>query len=124
MITRTQKYLLSKLPAKFQANITVTEDGCWLWSKNINRNGYGRIYVANGKGNGKREVAHKHIYKLLHGEYDEKLLLDHVYCKHRNCCNPTHVEPVTPQNNVHRGSAVLMKKKLKFKGRSAEIAKV
>lgn len=108
MITRTQMYLFSKLPGKFQANITINTDGCWLWSKNMNRNGYGRVYVPGGK----REVAHKFIYKLLHGEYNESLLLDHVYCKHRNCCNPTHVEPVTNQQNVHRGTATLFKKNI------------
>lgn len=111
MITRTQQYLFNKLPARFQKNIEITSDGCWLWTKNINGTGYGRICV----GGNKREVAHKHIYKMLYGEYPDDRVLDHVYCNHRNCCNPTHVEPVTQQHNVHRGNAVLLKKKPKFK---------
>lgn len=111
MITKTQQYLLSKLPDKLMKHILVIESGCWLWQVNINFKGYGRVYIPGGK----REAAHKFIYKLLNGNYDESLLLDHVYCKHRNCCNPTHVEPVTVQQNVHRGSAILIKKKQKFR---------
>lgn len=108
MITKTQKYLLSKLPAKIQKNIKVISNGCWLYTKNINGMGYGRVNI--GK---KRIVAHKFIYKFLNGNYDDKLKLDHVYCKHRNCCNPAHVEPVTQKQNVHRGKATLFKKKVK-----------
>ena len=112
MITRTQQHLFNKLPVKLQRNIVVNENGCWLWQTNINGTGYGRVSIPKSR---KREVAHKFIYKLLHGEYDEALLLDHVYCTSRQCCNPTHVEPVTHQNNVHRGNAVLIKKQPKFK---------
>ncbi len=39
-------------------------------------------------------------------------LLDHIYsakyCS-RACCNPTHVSPVTPKQNTHRGKAILFK---------------
>ena len=110
MITKTQQYLLSKLPDKLMKHIKVISNGCWLWQVNINRNGYGRNYD-----NKKRHMAHITIYKLLKGAYPEGLLLDHVYCPHRNCCNPTHLSPVTVQHNNNRGSAVLFKKIPKFK---------
>lgn len=107
MINKLQKYFLNQLPTKFLKNIVIELDtGCWLWQVNINRNGYGRIYH-----DGKRRMAHIFMYKLFKGSYKEGLLLDHVYCKHRNCCNPTHLSPVTAQQNTHRGNAVLMKKK-------------
>jgi len=111
MITKTQQYLLNKLPKKLLKHIVVElSSGCWLWQVNINRNGYGRNYE-----NKKRHMAHITIYKLLKGAYPEGLLLDHVYCKHRNCCNPTHLSPVTVQHNTNRGSGYLFKKIAKFK---------
>lgn len=60
-------------------------------------------------------MSHITVYKLLKGEYEKGLLLDHVYCPHRNCCNPTHLSPITVQQNTNRGSAVLFKKIPKFK---------
>jgi len=105
MITKTQLYLLSKLSDKLKQHILVSPNGCWLWQVNINRNGYGRCYAE-----GKRHMIHIFIYKLLKGRYQDGLLLDHVYCDHRNCCNPTHLSPVTPKVNVHRGKAILLKK--------------
>ena len=104
MITKTQQYLLNKLSNKLKQHIIVDENSCWLWQVNINRNGYGRIYAE-----GKRSMAHIFIYKLLKGGYRKDLKLDHVYCIHRNCCNPTHLSPVTSKVNAHRGKAILYK---------------
>jgi len=109
MITKTQQYLLSKLPTKLTQHIEVISSGCWLWQVNIGGSGHGRVSITiNGKR--KRSAAHIVIYKFFRGEYAKGLVLDHVYCKHRNCCNPTHVSPVTQQQNVHRGNAVLFAK--------------
>jgi len=103
MITKTQLYLLDKLPIKLRKRIEISPDGCWLWQVNINRNGYGRIYE-----NGKRHMAHIFIYKFFKGDYVEGLVLDHL-CTNRQCCNPSHLSPVTIQHNTHRGKAVLFK---------------
>jgi hypothetical protein len=82
--------------------------GCWLWGGELNRNGYGRVWWQ-----GKRCVVHRVVYELLHGPVSPKLHLDHVKerCQHRHCCNPAHLEPVTPRENTHRGRAVLFKKR-------------
>jgi len=106
MITKTQQYLLNKLPDRLMKHIKVIESGCWLWQVNINRNGYGRNYVKS-----KRYMAHITIYKLLKGEYDPKLKLDHVYCTHKSCCNPSHLSPVTNAVNINRGSGAVYKTK-------------
>lgn len=111
MITNVQKYLLNKLPEKLLKHIVVELDsGCWLWQVNINRNGYGRNYEKS-----KRYMAHITLYKLLKGEYDQSLVLDHVYCTHKNCVNPCHLSPVTTQQNVNRGSGGLFKAVRPFK---------
>jgi len=114
MLTKTQQYLLSKLPDKLTKHIVVIDSGCWLWQVNINSKGYGRVSISS-KGKRKRIAAHKHIYKILMGAYKEELKLDHIYCKHRNCCNPTHLSPITQKQNVHRGKLILFKKIDKFK---------
>ncbi|OGR27289.1 MAG: hypothetical protein A2139_07850 [Desulfobacca sp. RBG_16_60_12] len=75
--------------------------GCWLWQGEINRNGYGRVWV-----NGKRLMAHRVTYEAFHGPIAPGLVLDHL-CKNRQCCNPDHLEPVTVRENTIRGDATL-----------------
>jgi len=105
MITRTQQYLLSKLPEFITRSIHVTENGYWKWGGTHNRNGYGRVYIK-----GKQPMTHIFVYKFLHGDYKKGLLLDH-HCRTRDCCNPTHVQPVTVKVNTHRGKAILFKRR-------------
>ena len=110
MITKTQKYLFNKLPKKLYKHIVIDlESGCWLWQVNINRNGYGRNYEK-----GKRHMAHITIYKLLKGNYKTGLVLDHL-CEVKNCCNPSHLSPVTNAVNTNRGTGGLFKKSKPFK---------
>jgi hypothetical protein len=42
------------------------------------------------------------MYQLLVGPIPEGLQLDHL-CRNKVCCNPDHLEAVTPKENVHRG---------------------
>lgn len=84
-----------------------SEKGCWLWIKELNRNGYG-TFRTHYKGKRKRNMAHITTYVLVKGEYDRSLLLDHL-CRVRNCCNPRHLEPVTVKVNTERGNAVLFR---------------
>ena len=74
---------------------------CWMWTGRPNRNGYGRAWHK-----GAEPVAHRAVYEELVGPIPEGHLLDHL-CRWRRCCNPQHVEPVTPRENVLRGEAVL-----------------
>lgn len=74
--------------------------GCWLWTGELNPAGYGAIGV-----NGRMVGAHRFAYELLVGPIPEGLHLDHVWkrgCRHHNCVNPAHLEPVTPSENAHR----------------------
>lgn len=77
--------------------------GCWLWTGYVDTKGYGRFHV--------RPVgvigAHRFAYELLVGPIPAGLDLDHVYawgCRHRNCVNPEHLEPVTPEENTLRST--------------------
>lgn len=92
------------------SKIVIDEYGCWLWSGGLNRNGYGTYQKSIGKGKRKRYMVHIVVYKELKGDYPKGLFLDHA-CKVRSCCNPSHLEPVTPLVNTLRGDAILFKAK-------------
>jgi len=85
------------------------ETPCWVYHGELNRNGYGTFIIRPVPGQRKRKMAHIEMYVKHKGEYDRKLYLDHL-CSHRPCCNPDHLEPVTPKINTHRGKAVLFQK--------------
>lgn len=94
---------MHKLPPKMQQRFTVTDSGCWEWQGEMNRNGYGRVWI-----NGKRLMSHRVTYELLVGPIADGLVVDHL-CKNRACCNPEHLEPVTIRENTLRGDAVLFR---------------
>lgn len=79
------------------------ETGCWLWTGEVNRRGYGRVRIG-----GVRTVAHRAVYELLVGPVPEGHVLDHVRargCRYRRCVNPAHLEPVTGAENTRRGDS-------------------
>lgn len=68
--------------------------GCWVWTGVIDKGGYGRL---GGR------LAHRLTYQAVVGEIPAGLDLDHL-CRNRRCVNPSHLEPVSRQTNVDRGS--------------------
>lgn len=71
---------------------------CWNWLGHISPNGYGRV-APTGRG---CLYAHRYSYEAFVGPIPEGLEVDHL-CRNRACCNPEHLEPVTPLVNNHRG---------------------
>ncbi|OZC80251.1 hypothetical protein CH274_13530 [Rhodococcus sp. 06-418-5] len=91
-----------RLPESMAAKVTVM-NGCWLWTGSLNNKGYGQVGVG-----GRVKLAHRVAYELLIGPIPEGLQLDHVRargCEHKNCVNPSHLEPVTCQVNNSRTAA-------------------
>jgi len=83
--------------ARFLSKIEFAVDGCWLWTGAVLQSGYPRIQIA-----GEAWPAHRVAYALFVGSLDRSLTLDHL-CRVRRCCNPKHLEQVSPSENKRRG---------------------
>jgi hypothetical protein len=96
------------VPAVFR-NVTPGWGGCWIYTGQINEQGYGQANGARGK-----TGAHRVAFQLAHGPIPAGLHIDHTChtesvdcpsgraCIHRRCINPGHLEAVTPRENTLR----------------------
>lgn len=75
---------------------TVRKGNCWEWARVSSPDGYGRFRFR-----GAQWLAHRASYALHVGPIPEGLDLDHL-CRNRRCVNPSHLEPVTRSENLHR----------------------
>lgn len=74
-------------------------DDCWIWTQQLNWNGYAIIRYKN-----KKWRAHRLSYLLIGKKsLTPGMVLDHL-CRHRNCINPKHLEQVTPDENLIRSN--------------------
>ncbi len=71
---------------------------CWLWTASLfTQSRYGLLKVSDTN-----RGAHVVSYELVVGPVPAGLELDHL-CRVRHCVNPSHLEPVTHQENARRG---------------------
>lgn len=75
------------------------ENGCWIWQKATDRDGYGRVTVSR-----KRFMAHRISYQAFIGEIPPGLVIDHFKCDTPPCVNPIHLRPTTNRENLLRGN--------------------
>lgn len=91
----------------FQARTKVTETGCWEWQLQTAKPGHGRggLYGrARCPEEGRSIGAHVLAYKNLVGPIPDGYEVDHT-CRNTLCCNPDHLEAVTPKENNRRRAA-------------------
>lgn len=91
------------LPENLQEKIAMCPiSGCWIWTAFLTPKNYG---WATRPHNGKKHaqgLAHRVVYEILIGPIPAGDTLDHL-CRNRPCCNPQHMEPVSPVENWRRG---------------------
>ncbi len=85
------------LTERIRTNVSVDDDGCWIWQlRCMRKGGYGLITVAGGP-----KLAHRVSYEVFVGPIPSGLQIDHL-CRVRLCVNPDHLEPVTARENIMR----------------------
>lgn len=81
--------------------------GCWVWTKTVNDQGYGLMTVE-----GKRWRCSRFSYTVFIGEIPKGQVIRHT-CDNPPCCNPEHLIPGTHSDNtkdmVRRGRHGLQK---------------
>lgn len=83
------------------SNRQIDANGCWVWTKNKDSDGYGRFPLNDGT----TTSAHRAAYETWVGEIPAGLTIDHL-CRNRACFNPDHLEPVTVKENILRGNGL------------------
>lgn len=70
--------------------IRVTPEGCWLWLRYTDRDGYGRWG---------RAYAHRRVWKSLVGPIPPRHHLHHA-CASPSCVNPAHLSVMSPEDHA------------------------
>ncbi len=73
---------------------------CWIWTGPTSGNGRGGGYGRFNFG-GRTMAVHRAMYVIVFGPIPTNKHIDHK-CRNRLCCNPSHLECVTPKENAKR----------------------
>lgn len=90
--------------AYFEARTVTDENGCWVWQLQTMKPTHGRggPYGVARDPIAKRPIgAHRLAYRELVGPIPDGYEVDHT-CENTVCCNPEHLEAVTPAENKRR----------------------
>lgn len=79
---------------RFLNNVKISNQ-CWEWQGYINLGGYGRYKWSDRK----NWLAHRLMYKLVFGDFDETLDVCHI-CDNTRCVRPSHLWLGTHTDNM------------------------
>ena len=72
---------------------------CWVWTAGRISTGYGCFSITKWT----KALAHRWAYESEVGPIPDGLVIDHL-CRNRLCVRPSHLEPVTGEENLRRGA--------------------
>ena len=95
--------MTNQLPENMRAKISVeavddcpVAGPCWVWTGCLNSRNYGCVSVG-----GKVVLTHRASYIIHKGDIPDGYHVDHL-CFNTRCCNPAHLDAVTPKVNAER----------------------
>ena len=114
---------LNEIYERFINLLKVDHKGCWLY-RTPAKSGYANFGINKRKS----YRAHRFSYEIHKGAIPDGMHIDHL-CSVKNCCNPDHLEIVTPKENTRRawerGEAKTHPKEIQIRaGRIANAAAV
>lgn len=74
--------------------------GCWPWTRYVDQAGYGS-FSWREEGERMRSLPHRTAWWLAHGPIPKGMTVDHK-CWNPSCCNPAHLQLLTPADNNKR----------------------
>jgi hypothetical protein len=90
---------VTELSEKVRQFVVIDERGCWNWPRAKVRKGYGVVHYQR-----KQHYTHRVMYEAAKGEIPNGLQIDHL-CRNTSCCNPDHLDAVSPKENTRRADA-------------------